>query len=82
MNNKILVLLYIPIIDKEYSVLLPIGKTMGAIKFYLIDIIASLNELKFVDDMDLYDKETRKKYSDDSLLKDTNIKNGTKLVLL
>ncbi len=82
MNNKILVLLYVPTLDKEYTVFIPIGKTVGAIKKYMMDIISDFIDLKFTIDMNLYNKENRKVYDNNLLIRDTDIRNGTRLILI
>ncbi len=82
MNNKLLVLLYIPTIEKEYSVIIPIGKTIGAIKYYMIKVISDFTDIDFTNEMQLYDKENKNVYDDNLLVKDTDIKNGTRLILI
>ncbi len=81
-KNKILVLLYVPIIEQEYSVFIPIGKTIGTVKTVMIDIISDLVEQKFVYQMKLIDKQTNKIYNDTDIVKNSGIKNGTKLLLI
>lgn len=82
MNNKILINLYVPTVEKEYTVFIPVGKTIGAIKTYICDIVSELSEQELINKMYLYDKESKHKYDDEQLLKDTEIKNGTKLILM
>ena len=81
-NNKLLIVLYVPTVEKEYSVFVPVGKTIGAIKTYMCDIVSELSEQKLINKMYLYDKDGRNKYEDNQLLKNTNIKNGTRLILM
>ena len=81
-KNKILVLLYVPIIEQEYSVFIPIGKTVGTIKTIVIEIISDLVEQKFIKQMKLIDKQTNKVYNDSDIVKNSGIKNGTKLLLI
>lgn len=81
-NNKLLIVLYVPTVEKEYSVFVPVGKTIGAIKTYICDIVSELSEQNLVNKMYLYDKDGQTLYDDNQLLKNTNIKNGTRLILI
>ena len=84
MKNKVLVDLIVPEIDEEYSVYLPINKKIGNIIILLNKAISELTngdfELSFTNS--LYNKDTCEQYSFDTLLFNTNIRNGTRLILL
>ena len=82
--NKILVLVYIPEIEQEYDVYIPINKKIGTIKKYLISSIEEFNDgnVSNIEKLKLYDKESSMKYNNDTLVKDSEIKNGTKLILM
>lgn len=82
--NKILVLVYIPEIEQEYDVYIPINKKIGTIKKYLISSIEEFNDgnVSNIENLKLYDKESSMKYNNDTLVKDSGIKNGTKLILI
>lgn len=81
-KNKILILVYVPIMDQEYNVFIPIGKTIGTVKSVIMDTISELTEQKFINEMILINKLTGDVYDDDILVKNTQIKNGTKLLLI
>ncbi len=82
--NKILVLVYIPEIEQEYDVYIPINKKIGTIKKYLISSVEEFNDgnVSNIENLKLYDKESSMKYNNDTLVKDSGIKNGTKLILM
>ena len=82
--NKILVLVYIPEIEQEYDVYIPINKKIGTIKKYLISSVEEFNggNVSNIENLKLYDKESSMKYNNDTLVKDSGIKNGTKLILM
>ena len=82
MNNKILVLVYVPILNQEYDCFIPIGKTVGTIKKVLLDTIGNFNEIEFLNQVKIYDREKNLLYSDDMIIKNTNIRNGSKLLLI
>ena len=84
MNNKILVIVYVPLIDESYDVFVPVNKKVGVIKKLLEKTIG---EMKFSDYSEnskflLYNKDTNINYNNDIYIKNTDIRNGTKLVLL
>lgn len=84
MKNKVLVDLIVPEIDEEYSVYLPINKKIGNIIILLNKAISELTNGDFglSSTNSLYNKDTCEQYSFDTLLFNTNIRNGTRLILL
>ncbi len=84
MKNKVLVDLIVPEIDEEYSVYLPINKKIGNIIILLNKAISEMTngDFKLSSTNSLYNKDTCEQYSFDSLLFNTNIRNGTRLILL
>ena len=84
MNNKILIIVYVPLLNESYDIFVPITKKVGVIKKLLEK---SIEELKYANYSEnskflLYNKETNINYNNDIFIKDTDIRNGTKLVLL
>ena len=84
MNNKVLVNLYIPFLEKQYEVFLPVNKKIGEIT-YLIGI--SLNDITggyYINNKKerLYSRVNGKEYNTNEMLKHTNIRNGTELVFM
>ncbi len=82
--NKVLVKLYVPVIEKEYDIWLPINK-----KVYKITslIVKSVNELcggYYTPSKTamLYEKNTAKPYNMNLNVKENNIKNGTEIILI
>lgn len=84
MKNKVLVSLSIPEIDKKYDIYLPINKKVGNIINLLNKAINELTdgEYDISNKNVLYNVTTKEKYQSDILLANTNIRNGTRLVLL
>ena len=82
-NNKILIQLYIPLIEEEYDIFIPINKRIGTIK-QLIEknISEQANGYIIKEDTNLYSKETGKVYDVQVIVKDTDLKNGYRVVLL
>lgn len=83
-NNKILLEIYIPLLEKKYDVFVPINKTIGTLKKYIDKGIVDLSESDYVlkEELNLYSKETGKIYDINSKLIDTDLKNGSRLVLI
>lgn len=84
MNNKILVEIYVPTIEKEYDVFIPINKRVGTIKQIFEKLIAESSENGYIakEDTNLYSKETGLPYDVQLIIKDTDLKNGSKIVLI
>lgn len=84
MKNKVLVQLIVPEIDKKFDVLLPINKKIGNIINLLNESIGEISSGELIKSKSnqLYNAITNEKYSSDILLANTNIRNGTILVLI
>ena len=84
MKNKVLVELIVPEIDQKFDVLLPINKKIGNIINLLNETIEELSsgELPKSKSNQLYNAITNEKYGSDILLANTNIRNGSILVLI
>ena len=84
MKNKVLVRLIVPEIDQEYDVYLPINKKIGNIINLLNEAIVELTngEIASSNKNSLFNGITNEIYSPDKQLVETNIRNGTILVLI
>ena len=82
--NKILIIVIVPIIEIEYEIYVPINKKIGTIKELIIKAITELsdNELNDTFNLKLYDNDTGNILFNDVYVKDSNLVNGTKLVLI
>ena len=84
MKNKILIELEIPLIEKKYDLFIPTNKIIGTIK-KLIE--SSLGELTFgayvpKEESNFYSKETGDNYDIHKTVRDTDLKNGSRIVLI
>ena len=84
MNNKVIVKVIVPEIFQTYDVFLPINKKIGNIVILLNKAINELSENCFpISNCNvLYNVKTRTIYKSDVLLLNTDIRNGSELVLL
>ncbi len=72
--NKFLVLVYVPLLEEEYNIYIPINKKIGTVKKIIINSIAELSEIpeNKIINLKLYDKESSKiynKYKDNFIVK-------------
>ena len=83
MQNKILVIVYVPMIEKEFDIYIPIVKKVGTVKNLIIKIVEENSDGTFVNDncKNLYDKLSGEKIDDNLFVKESIIKNGSKLIL-
>ena len=83
-ENKVLVSLDVPFLEKKYDVYIPINRkihnVIAMIKASLLDLSnGSLDmDSKYV----LYNKENGNAYDMNVLVRDSDIRNGSKIVLL
>lgn len=83
MNDRVDVEIVVPEIEEKYNVLLPINKRVGTIVLLLNKAI---NELSFGDFSiskcnKLYNADSLALYNPESLIFETDIRNGTRLIL-
>ena len=83
-ENKVIVSLNVPVLEKKYDVYIPVNRKIHNV----IDMIkASLFELsggsfKMDTNYCLYNKENGIVYDMNTLVRDTDIRNGSKIILL
>ena len=83
MKNKLLVIVYVPLIEKEFDIYIPTIKKVGTVKNLIIKIVEEASEGTFIDDncKKLYDKLTGELIDDNQFVRKSTIKNGSKLIL-
>ena len=83
MNNKVLVVVEVPLIEKKYEVYIPINKKIGFIKQSIVNSIKEKNDGSIDHNFfNLVDKETGLIFDNNKYVKDSNIRNGTVLFLI
>ena len=83
MENKILINVVVPILEENYNVFVPVGKTVDNVKEQLQNSISELS-MGAVDKnhpMDLYDSNGTL-LQGNLYIKETNIENGCKVILI
>ena len=83
--NKVLVKLYVPMLEQQYEVWLPANKKIYSIIIMLVKAINELNGSYYKNSKNmpmLYDKLSTQKYDVNLTIKESTIRNGTELVLI
>ncbi len=83
--NKYLVTVIVPIIETEYEIYIPNNKKIGTIKTLLLE---SLNELvnhtfaKETKEVRMIDQDTGIELENNMYVKDSVLKNGSKIIIM
>lgn len=82
--SKVLVCVYVPLMEKEFDVYIPVNKKISFIKKLLVKSICELsnNNYKFNGNVKLSNKITNYVYNEDEYVINTDIRNGSKIVIL
>ncbi len=83
-ENKILVVLNVPEIDEVFDLYIPVNRKVGNIIELLKKLIDDVtdNSYEITDSVCLYSKQNGLKYDNNSLVYDTDIRNGSGLILM
>ena len=83
-KNKILISIEIPNIEKKYDLFIPINKKIGTIKRLIEEALVDLTDKAYKpkESSNFYSKETGIIYDVNQTVRDTDLKNGSKIVLL
>lgn len=84
MKNKVLVEIIVPEIDGKFSIYVPINKKIGNVIVLLNRAIKELSDgiYEGTEKTSLYDRKTGEKYGVNTLIRETNIRNGSSLILI
>lgn len=83
-NNKILIELYIPLIEKNYDLYIPINKKIGTIKKLVEEGLTDLTDNDYVikENSNFYSKETGEVYNVNLAVRETDLENGSRIILI
>ena len=84
MKNKVLIKLIVPELDKDYDVFVPVNEAIWKVKAMLTKCVSDLNHINFDPKSEflLINKEDGAVYQNNTSLIQTNIRNGSELILL
>ena len=83
-KNKILIELEIPLIEKKYDLFIPINKKIGTIKKLIEDSLIELSDGAYIstEESNFYSKDTGEIYNVNKNVRDTDLKNGSRIILI
>ncbi len=83
-KNKILIELEIPLIEKKYDLFIPINKKIGTIKGLIESALVELTDGAYIpkETSNLYSKKTGIIYDINKTVRDTDLKNGSGIILI
>ena len=83
-KNKILIELEIPLIEKKYDLFIPINKKVGTIKRLLEEALLEFSDNAYIikEDSNLYSKDNGTIYDVNQTVRETDLKNGSRIILL
>ena len=83
MDFRVYVIIEAPILDKKYELMIPIDRRVHDLIRVLKNAIPDLTKGYYVENSPcMYNKSTGEMYDMNAIVKFTNIKNGTRLVLI
>lgn len=84
MENKILIILNVPELDETYDMMIPTSRKIGNLIELISKFLTEITDGKYKVDIhkNLYNKENGQRYNNNALVIDTDIRNGTRLILI
>ena len=84
MKNKILIELIVPDIEEKFNIFIPINRKVGNVIELLNKSISDLTNGTYIGSSKtcIYSKKTGEKYNINDLVINTDIRNGTSLILM
>ncbi len=82
--NKVLIEVDVPIIEKKYDIFVPINKKVGRLIIQINEIINDITNGVYIikNNSVLYNKANGSVLKQDVLVKDSGLKNGSKVILI
>lgn len=85
MKNKVMIKAIFPSIDKEYDIKIPVNELTWKVNKLITKAIYDLNGIKIdlkTDNFVMINKTSGKIYENNTLIIDTDIRNGTEIIFL
>lgn len=83
-KNKILIEIEIPLIEKKYDLFIPINKKIGTVKNLIEESLIDLTDNAYIpkEETNFYSKETGNIYDVNLTVRDTDLRNGSRIILI
>ena len=83
MEYKVLIRLYIPEIEQNYEIYIPINKTISQVLVMLNKLVKNISGDMYPEknNLKLYNRRTMEQYNLKDVVRNTTIRNGTELVI-
>lgn len=84
MNNKVLVKLILPELDNSYDIYIPINIRIASVIKLLNESLTDISKGEYVpkNNRNLFNVDDGNPYNLNSLVRETNIRNGSEIVLI
>ena len=83
--NKYLITVIVPIVEFEYDIYIPNNKKIGTIKTLILESLCELSNNSFnkkIDEVRMIDRDTGNEFENNMYVKDSGIKNGSKIIII
>lgn len=83
--NKYLITVIVPIAEFEYDIYIPNNKKIGTIKTLILESLSELSNNSFnkkIEEVRMIDRDTGDEFENDMYVKDSKIKNGSKIIII
>lgn len=83
--NKYLITVIVPIIEFEYDIYIPNNKKIGTIKTLILESLIELSNNSFnkkINEVRMIDRDTGNEFENNMYVKDSGIKNGSKIIII
>ena len=83
--NKYLITVIVPIVEFEYDIYIPNNKKIGTIKTLILESLTELSNNSFnkkIEEVRMIDRDTGNEFENNMYVKDSGIKNGSKIIII
>jgi len=83
--NKYLITVIVPIVEFEYDIYIPNNKKIGTIKTLILESLSELSNNSFnkkIEEVRMIDRDTGNEFENNMYVKDSGIKNGSKIIII
>lgn len=83
--NKYLITVIVPTIELEYDIYIPNNKKIGTIKTLILESLSELSNNSFnkkINEARMIDRDSGNEFENNMYVKDSGIKNGSKIIII